>query len=145
MFEPLPFHAMARKKMTSDKYNFLMESTYSIASTFPNSLSFPKSHCIESSASAELQQRPLTSQLSVGLKHNRKSAVFATELIDLLFKHCQRYLLHCKFQLVVLAGVMTLGHFYPAHLESRRWLEYYAGVFDYVEIDSSFYDTATRW
>lgn len=32
-----------------------------------------------------------------------------------------------------------LSHFYPAHLESKQWLEYYSKVFDYVEIDSSFY------
>ena len=32
-----------------------------------------------------------------------------------------------------------LGHLYPADLESKHWLEYYAKVFDYVEIDSSFY------
>jgi uncharacterized protein YecE (DUF72 family) len=43
-----------------------------------------------------------------------------------------------------------LGHFYPSRLENRRWLEYYGGVFDYVEIDSTFYktpnrNTAVRW
>lgn len=32
-----------------------------------------------------------------------------------------------------------LTHFYPAKLERRQWLEYYGKVFDYVEIDSSFY------
>jgi len=32
-----------------------------------------------------------------------------------------------------------LGHFYRNDLESNRWLEFYAKVFDYVEIDSSFY------
>jgi uncharacterized protein YecE (DUF72 family) len=43
-----------------------------------------------------------------------------------------------------------LGHFYPPRLENRRWLEYYSSVFDYVEIDSTFYktpnrNTAIRW
>jgi uncharacterized protein YecE (DUF72 family) len=32
-----------------------------------------------------------------------------------------------------------LSHFYPAGLKSKQWLEYYSKVFDYVEIDSSFY------
>lgn len=31
------------------------------------------------------------------------------------------------------------GHFYPKGLESKKYLEYYSKVFDYVEIDSSFY------
>jgi uncharacterized protein YecE (DUF72 family) len=31
------------------------------------------------------------------------------------------------------------GPFYPPNLESSRWLKYYSQVFDYVEIDSSFY------
>ncbi len=34
-----------------------------------------------------------------------------------------------------------LGHFYPARLPSARWLQYYGQVFDYVEIDSTFYRT----
>lgn len=34
-----------------------------------------------------------------------------------------------------------LGHFYPKRVESGRWLEYYSKVFDYVEIDSTFYRT----
>ena len=43
-----------------------------------------------------------------------------------------------------------LGHFYPQNLESKKYLEYYSKVFDYVEIDSSFYRTPTtlmtsRW
>jgi uncharacterized protein YecE (DUF72 family) len=38
-----------------------------------------------------------------------------------------------------------LGHFYPKRLESRRWLEYYSKVFDYVEIDSSFYKIPNRY
>jgi len=43
-----------------------------------------------------------------------------------------------------------LGHFYPQTLESKKYLEYYSKVFDYVEIDSSFYKTPTtlmtsRW
>ena len=43
-----------------------------------------------------------------------------------------------------------LGHFYPARLENRHWLGYYSTVFDYVEIDSTFYkapnrNTAIRW
>jgi uncharacterized protein YecE (DUF72 family) len=32
-----------------------------------------------------------------------------------------------------------LGHFYPANLEPREFLKYYGTVFDFVEIDSSFY------
>jgi len=31
------------------------------------------------------------------------------------------------------------GPFYPPNLESSGWLKYYSQVFDYVEIDSSFY------
>jgi uncharacterized protein YecE (DUF72 family) len=43
-----------------------------------------------------------------------------------------------------------LGHFYPAKLGSNRYLTYYSKVFDYVEIDSSFYRIPTpimtsRW
>jgi len=38
-----------------------------------------------------------------------------------------------------------LGRFYPKHLESSRSLEYYSKVFDYVEIDSSFYRTPNRY
>jgi uncharacterized protein YecE (DUF72 family) len=42
------------------------------------------------------------------------------------------------------------GHFYPKGLESKDYLEYYSKVFDYVEIESSFYRipnlaTITRW
>lgn len=42
------------------------------------------------------------------------------------------------------------GHFYPKGLESNKYLEYYSKVFDYVEIDSSFYRvpnqfTVIRW
>ena len=32
-----------------------------------------------------------------------------------------------------------LGPFYPSKLENTDWLRYYSQVFDYVEIDSSFY------
>jgi uncharacterized protein YecE (DUF72 family) len=32
-----------------------------------------------------------------------------------------------------------LGHFYPANLDRRGFLKYYSQVFDFVEIDSSFY------
>jgi uncharacterized protein YecE (DUF72 family) len=32
-----------------------------------------------------------------------------------------------------------LGPFYPPKLENSDWLRYYSQVFDYVEIDSSFY------
>jgi uncharacterized protein YecE (DUF72 family) len=32
-----------------------------------------------------------------------------------------------------------LGHFYPTSLEGREFLKYYSQVFDFVEIDSSFY------
>jgi len=43
-----------------------------------------------------------------------------------------------------------LGHFYPKNLEPKNYLQYYSKVFDYVEIDSSFYRTPTtlttsRW
>jgi uncharacterized protein YecE (DUF72 family) len=31
------------------------------------------------------------------------------------------------------------GPFYPKSIENSRWLKYYSNVFDYVEIDSSFY------
>lgn len=42
------------------------------------------------------------------------------------------------------------GHFYPKGLESKNYLEYYGKVFDYVEIESTFYRipntfTTTRW
>jgi uncharacterized protein YecE (DUF72 family) len=37
-----------------------------------------------------------------------------------------------------------LGHFYPSRLESRNWLGYYGKVFDYVEIDSTFYRIPKR-
>ena len=33
------------------------------------------------------------------------------------------------------------GPFYPLNLENSRWLSYYSRVFDFVEIDSSFYRT----
>jgi uncharacterized protein YecE (DUF72 family) len=32
------------------------------------------------------------------------------------------------------------GPFYPPSLENRAWLPYYSQVFDYVEIDSTFYN-----
>jgi hypothetical protein len=31
------------------------------------------------------------------------------------------------------------GPFYPKAIENSKWLKYYSNVFDYVEIDSSFY------
>ena len=31
------------------------------------------------------------------------------------------------------------GQFYPVNIESSHWLNYYAHIFDYVELDSSFY------
>ncbi|PWU79477.1 MAG: hypothetical protein DLM72_17070 [Candidatus Nitrosopolaris wilkensis] len=31
------------------------------------------------------------------------------------------------------------GPFYPPSIENSRWLNYYSHLFDYVEIDSSFY------
>lgn len=42
------------------------------------------------------------------------------------------------------------GHFYPSGLEANKYLEYYCKVFDYVEIDASFYRTphvmtVTKW
>ena len=33
-----------------------------------------------------------------------------------------------------------LGHFYPANLERKEFLKYHSQVFDFVEIDSSFYN-----
>jgi uncharacterized protein YecE (DUF72 family) len=33
-----------------------------------------------------------------------------------------------------------LGHFYPTNLDHREFLKYYSQVFDFVEIDSSFYN-----
>jgi uncharacterized protein YecE (DUF72 family) len=33
------------------------------------------------------------------------------------------------------------GQFHPSGTENFRWLNYYSHVFDYVEIDSSFYRT----
>jgi len=42
------------------------------------------------------------------------------------------------------------GHFYPKKIDSKNYLSYYSKVFDYVEIDSSFYripnrNMALRW
>jgi len=31
------------------------------------------------------------------------------------------------------------GTFYPPQLENSKWLQFYSGAFDYVEIDSSYY------
>ena len=31
------------------------------------------------------------------------------------------------------------GHFYPTDLDNRYWLSYYSQIFDFVEIDSTFY------
>jgi uncharacterized protein YecE (DUF72 family) len=31
------------------------------------------------------------------------------------------------------------GSFYPSNIENSDWLNYYSHIFDYVEIDSSFY------
>ena len=31
------------------------------------------------------------------------------------------------------------GPFYPINIENNEWLNYYSRIFDYVEIDSSFY------
>ena len=36
---------------------------------------------------------------------------------------------------------MWQGSFYPADMKISKWLEFYSKVFDYVEIDSSFYRT----
>jgi uncharacterized protein YecE (DUF72 family) len=30
-------------------------------------------------------------------------------------------------------------HFYPSNLDNSSWLNYYSQIFDYVEVDSSFY------
>jgi uncharacterized protein YecE (DUF72 family) len=37
-----------------------------------------------------------------------------------------------------------LGRFYPGSLPNAKWLEYYTSVFDYVEIDSTFYKIPRR-
>lgn len=37
-----------------------------------------------------------------------------------------------------------LGHFYPPRLPNARWLQYYTDVFDYVEIDATFYRIPRR-
>src|SRR5438128_2700791 len=37
------------------------------------------------------------------------------------------------------------GHFYPKLLDPRNYLSYYSKVFDYVEIDYSFYETPGRF
>jgi uncharacterized protein YecE (DUF72 family) len=33
------------------------------------------------------------------------------------------------------------SHFYPTKLDAGKWLEYYSKVFDYIEVDSTFYST----
>jgi uncharacterized protein YecE (DUF72 family) len=38
-----------------------------------------------------------------------------------------------------------LGPFYPSKLENADWLRYYSQVFDYVEIDSSFYRMPSKF
>jgi Protein of unknown function DUF72 len=37
-----------------------------------------------------------------------------------------------------------LGPFYPSELENSDWIRYYSQIFDYVEIDSSFYRTPNK-
>ena len=37
------------------------------------------------------------------------------------------------------------GPFYPENLDNRNWLSYYSMVFDYVEIDSTFYRTPAKY
>jgi uncharacterized protein YecE (DUF72 family) len=37
------------------------------------------------------------------------------------------------------------GPFYPSNIENSSWLNYYSHVFDYVEIDSSFYRILTGY
>ena len=42
------------------------------------------------------------------------------------------------------------GHFYPSTLDANKYLEYYSKVFEYVEIEASFYRaphvmTVTKW
>ena len=37
------------------------------------------------------------------------------------------------------------GPLYPSNLESRNWLAYYSNIFDYVEIDSTFYRTPAKY
>jgi uncharacterized protein YecE (DUF72 family) len=38
-----------------------------------------------------------------------------------------------------------LGPFYPSKLENADWLRYYSQIFDYVEIDSSFYRMPSKF
>jgi uncharacterized protein YecE (DUF72 family) len=38
-----------------------------------------------------------------------------------------------------------LGPFYPSKLENSDWLRYYSQIFDYVEIDSSFYRMPNKY
>jgi uncharacterized protein YecE (DUF72 family) len=38
-----------------------------------------------------------------------------------------------------------LGPFYPSKLENSDWLRYYSQIFDYVEIDSSFYRMPSKF
>ena len=36
------------------------------------------------------------------------------------------------------------GPFYPSNLENKSWLSYYSQLFDYVEIDSTFYNISSE-
>ena len=36
------------------------------------------------------------------------------------------------------------GPFYPANMENKSWLPYYSQIFDYVEIDSTFYNIPSQ-
>ena len=57
-------------------------------------------------------------------------------------------IIDCNITLVVLDGVIHCsgwsysswqGPFYPLNIENSQWLIYYSQVFDFVEIDSTFY------
>ena len=37
------------------------------------------------------------------------------------------------------------GHFYPKELDNKYWLSYYSQIFDFVEIDSTFYKTPSTF
>ena len=61
-------------------------------------------------------------------------SLFKTLLISLRHRSC-------NIILAALDGVIQHGRgpFYPLNVDNSRWLSYYSRVFDYVEIDSSFY------
>ena len=40
---------------------------------------------------------------------------------------------------------LMAGPLYPPNLENRNWLSYYSSVFDFVEIDSTFYRIPAKY